>query len=78
MRWPSLLHCSADETADERSLREDENDRDRHDGDERRERELGLEDLDRLPTAADGRVERRRRGEQILQPDRDRGLDPGR
>ena len=40
----------------------------------RRERELGLEDVDRLAAAADRRVERRRRGEQVPEADRDRVL----
>src|SRR3954451_24002603 len=69
-----LLHCSADETPDECALREDENDRHRHDGDQRCEREFGLEDLERLASAADRRIERRRRREQVPEPDRDRVL----
>src|SRR3954471_14674364 len=69
-----LLHCSADETPDECALREDEDHRYRHDGDQRCEREFGLEDLERLASAADRRIERRRRREQVPEPDRDRVL----
>ena len=60
--------------ADERALREEEDDRHRHDGEQGRERELGPEDVDRLAAPTDRRVERRRRREQVPEADRDRVL----
>src|SRR5581483_8421597 len=69
-----LLHRAADETADERALAEYEDDRDRDDREQRRERKLRLEDVDRLTAAADRRVERRRRREQVREADGDRIL----
>ena len=69
-----LLHRPAECPAHEGALGEQEDDRDRDDREEGRERELRLEDVDRLAAAADRRVERRRRGEQVREADRDRVL----
>src|SRR5689334_6105082 len=48
-----LLDRAADETANECALAEHEDDRDRYDCEQRRERELRLEDLNGLPATAD-------------------------
>src|SRR3954453_2687558 len=69
-----LLYGSADEAAHECALREEEDDRHGNDSDQRRECELGLEDLDRLAAAADRGVEGRSRCEQVREADRDRVL----
>src|SRR4051794_17288113 len=69
-----LLDAAADEPAHEGPLRDHEDDRDREHRDDRRDRELRLEDVRRAAAAADRRVERRRRGEQVLEPDGDRQL----
>src|SRR3954451_14543485 len=69
-----LLDAAADEPAHEGPLRDHEDDRDREHRDDRRDRELRLEDVRRTSAAADRRVERRRRREQVLEPDGDRQL----
>src|SRR6185369_2743162 len=70
----SLLYRPYDESPDERTLREQEHDRDRDDREQRRERELGPEDVDLLTAAPDRRIERRGRGQQVGETDLDRVL----